>query len=215
MPHTASRYQQDLGFTDGVILFTPALINISGTATITRNVAGDWSINQAASLTVRYGMNLADGLIYRTGFGEDLQEQFGGTGIAGSAGPQGRPPFTGSTPITPRTALKVKGIKLLSFGVIYLIGGAALTTHTTRVDKTVHANNVANAITAVLATGANGLQTAIQANPYVTEVALSAGEQVYRISDLSSYWLEVEAVSAAAGSYRMYGVRVKVEFNHN
>lgn len=215
MPHTASRYQQDLGFEDGMLMFTPSLVNVSGTATKTRNAAGDWSLNQAASLTVNYGVNLADAVVYRFGFGEDLQEQFGGSGIAGSAGPQGRPPFTGATQLTPRTADKLKGIKIGSVSVIYLITGAALLAHTCRLDKTVHANNVANAITPIIASGANGLATATQANPYVTLVSLAANQFIYRVSSLSSYFFEISAQTNAGGAYRLYGIQMFCEFNFN
>ncbi len=219
MPKTKSRYQQDLGFTDGRVFATPADIQISGTATLTRNAVGDWSINQAASLTVNYGINVSALLLRRTGFGEDLQEQFGGTGIAGSAEYQGRPDTLASMatgqPITPRTAFKIKGYKLLSFDAAYLITGAALTTHTVRADDTRIQNNVAIAPTVVLATGANGLATAIQANPYVTNVAILAANQLYKILSDESVWIDFTVTTAVAGAYRLYGVDLVLEYNFN
>lgn len=219
MPHTQSRYQADLGFTDGVILFGPNQIFPTGTTVLTRNAAGDISFNQAASQAVTYSLNLGDGQLFRTGFGEDLQEQFGGSGIPASAQFQGRPDTIGAMAalqeLTPRTALKIKGIQINSIAVVELIAGAALTVHTCRLDKTVFANNVANAITAILASAANGLPTATQANPYVTEVALAAGQQIYRISDLSEYNFEVATTTQGGGTYRLYAVRMKVTFNFN
>src|SRR5229473_5306794 len=97
MPHTSSRYQQDLGFTDGrVFLGIGDLVN-NANGVVTRNNPGDWSFNQAASLAGIYAANLTNALIRRTGFGEDLQEQFGGTGIPASAQPQFyRPDVIGS-----------------------------------------------------------------------------------------------------------------------
>ena len=215
MPHTQSSYMQDLGFADGVVfLDAVAAIATGGASVLTRNAAGDLSHNAGASVAPIYSFNLGR-LLQRTGVGEDLQEQFGGTGIAGSAAPQGRPPFTGASQLAPRIANKLKGVKLLSFGVAYSITGAALTAHTCRVDKSVFANNVAVAISSVLASAANGLATATQANPYVTEVALAAGQQIYRVSDLSQYWVEVAPTTQGGGAYRMYGIRVKFEFNYN
>lgn len=228
MPHTQSRYQQDLGFSDGVVLFGPRQIIPSVAATglppttetiLTRNAAGDISYNQIASQAVLYDVNMGAGQLFRTGFGEDLQEQFGGAGIPASAQFQGRPDTIGAMAqlqeITPRTALKIKGIQINSIAVIELISGAALTAHTCRLDKTLFANNVAASITSIIASGANGLPTATQANPYVTEIPLAANQQIYRISDLSEYWLEIAATTQGGGTYRLYAVRMKVTFNFN
>ncbi len=223
MPHTQSRYQQDLGFTDGLLVLSDFAIVPTGTGAPTvptRNGVGDISWNIGAAVgPINYSMNLANGRLFRSGFGEDLQEQFGGAGIPASAQFQGRPDTIGAMSalqqITPRTALKLKGIQINSINLIYLITGAALTTHTCRLDKSAFANNVALASTSVLASAANGLQTAIQANPYCTEIAMPASFQVYQISDLSEYWFEVTATTQAAGAYRLYGARAKVTFNFN
>lgn len=222
MPHTQSRYQQDLGFTDarvfiGVGDLVPSSV-VNGV--VTRNAAGDWSLNQAASLTVQYAGNLTQALIRRIGFGEDLQEQFGGTGIPASAQPQVYrpdviPAMAGLQELTPRTALKVKGIKLFSVDVVYLITGAALTAHTIRVDQSNFVNNVALAPSVVLASAANGLATAIQANPYVTNVALPVAQQIYRNSIDSQLWIEITSTTQVAGAYRLYGFDCLVEFNYN
>lgn len=221
MTHSESRFQQDLGFTDGYV-FVPApdYISTGAAATLTKNAVGDISWNVAASLAAVFDVHISDGQVTRTGFGEDLQEQFGGTGIPGSAQPQVYRPdvipgMSTAQQIQPRTALKTKGFKPLSLKVIYLITGAALTLHTIRVDKTVYANNVANAITPVIANGANGLATAVQANPYVTTIAFPANQQVYQISDLSQLWIEIAATTQVAGAYRLYGTEMTIEFNFN
>jgi hypothetical protein len=221
MPHTESRYQQDLGFTDAYFFIpAPDFISTGAAATLTKNAVGDISWNVAASLAAVFDVHVTDGQLTRTGFGEDLQENFGGTGIPASAQPQFyRPDVIGAMntaqQLQPRTALKVKGFKPLSLKVVYLITGAALTLHTIRVDKTIYANNVANAITSVIANGANGLATATQANPYVTAIAFPAAQQVYNISDLSQLWIEIASTTQIAGAYRLYGVEFTVEFNYN
>jgi len=224
LPHTQSRYQRDLGFTDGftsiaALDFVPA--GTSAPTIPTRNAAGDLSYNVGASLgPITFSASLLDALTVRSGFGEDLQEQFGGTGIPGSAQvqvyrPDVIPAMNTGQEITPRTALKVKGIKPLSLKLRYLITGAALTAHTCRIDKTVFANNVANAISAVLASGANGLATATQANPYVTLINFPVAQQVYMVTDNAELWFEVSVTTAASGAYRLYGVEFVFEFNYN
>jgi hypothetical protein len=117
--------------------------------------------------------------------------------------------------LLPRTAFIPKGFQINSINVIYLVTGAALTGHTCRLDKSAFANNVALASTNVLTSGANGLATATQANPYCTEIAMPAAFQAYQVSDLSEYWFEVSATTQAAGAYRLYGLRAKVTFNFN
>jgi hypothetical protein len=213
MPHTHSRYQQDLGYTDGILLFSAEDFLFSGTTAIARNTAGDWSLNQGAGQAVTYGLNLLSAELVRTGFGEDLQQQFGGAGIAASAEPQGRPPFTGVAAITPRTANKVKGIKFNSVTMIEQITGNALTTHNLRIDQTIFANGVANAITSVVANGANGLPTGTQATNQLTTVAFPA--PAYIITPLTELWLELAVTTQGGGAYRLYGVQANIEFNYN
>lgn len=223
MPHTQSRYQQDLGFTDGRVFLGVGdfVWDVLAQAAVARNAAGNWSINHvAAANTTNYAANLTNALIRRTGFGEDLQEQFGGTGIPASAQPQVYrpdviPAMAGLQQITPRTALKLKGLKLLSFDVIYLITTAALVAHTCRVDQANFVNNVAIAPTVVLASAANGLATATQANPYVTNVPLLAAQQIYRNSVDSELWIEISAQTGATTVYQLWGVDCLCEFNYN
>ena len=238
MPHTSSRYQQDLGFNDAYLLFTAeTVVNGGGTQALTRNAAGDISQNIGASVTAIMDIPMSQGIISRTGFFEDTQNLFGstfggglggqaagsgsaGTGVAGSAQPSPYRPdviagMASLQQITPRTALKLKGWKPIQMKVIYLITGAALTGHTIRVDKVVYANNVANAISSVLAVGANGLATATQANPYVTTISFAANQQVYQPSDLQSMWIELAPTTQAAGAYRFYGIEFQFEYNFN
>jgi len=165
-------------------------------------------------------VSLLDALVTRTGFGEDLQEQFGGTGIAASAQPQIYrpdviPAMSAAQQLQPRTALKAKGIKPLALKLRYLITGAALTTHTCRVDKTVFANNAAVSVTSVIASSANGLATATQANPYVTTINFPSSAQTYMVTDNAELWFEVTVTTAAGGAYRLYGAEFLFEYNFN
>jgi hypothetical protein len=220
MPHTHSRYMQDLGFNDIALFCGPGDLVVNGAnGVITRNAAGDWSINQAASLTAIYAVNVAGMLQRRVGFFEDLQEQFGGAGIAGSADFQGRPDTIGSMntgqQITPRTAFKLKGFKLLSFDVIYQISTANLTSQSLRVDQSNFVNGQVMAPTVVLAAGTNGLAVAFSANQYVTLVTLPTAQQIYRISEDSELWIELTVVTPVSSTFKLYGFDLDLEINYN
>src|SRR6266568_3934326 len=212
MPHTQSRFQQDLGFTDGRIRASVGDIIFTGaTLAVTRVAAGQWGVvlGTPAAQANTFAINVTQAILRRTGFSEDLQEQFGGTGIAGSAQQQFYRPdqsagmATGQE-ITPRTALKVKGFKLLSFDVIYFIGVANATAHTCRVDQTLFAENIAPATTSVLASGVNGLSVIALGNPHVTNVPLSAAQQIYRTTVDADLWIEDVITGAATTTLTFY-----------
>ena len=223
MPHTQSRYQADLGFTDGRIRASvPDIIFTGPTLAVTRVAVGQWGIVLVtpAAQANTFAVNVTELILRRSGFGEDIQEQFGGTGIPGSAQPQFyrpdvSPGMSTAQQIQPRTALKVKGFKLLSFDVIYQLGVAAATTHTVRVDQTLFVNNVAPATTAILAVGANGLAVATQAQPYVTNVPLPVAQQIYRTSSDADLWIEDVITGAATTTVTFYGFDLLCEFNFN
>lgn len=223
MPHTQSRYQMDLGFTDGKVRGTVGDLTFTGaTLAATRVAAGQWGVvlGTPAAQANTFAINISNQILRRTGFIEDLQEQFGGTGIPASAQPQFyRPDVLGAMntgqQLQPRTALKTKGYKLLSFDVIYQITTLAATSSTARVDQAIYANNVAPAITSVLASGANGLQTATQANPYVTNVPIPANQQIYRTTADSDVWIEVVITGQATTNLTFYGIDIYVEYNYN
>lgn len=222
MPHTESRYQQDLGFTDGKLRANvPDIVFTGATLAVTRVAAGQWGIvlGTPAAQANTFAFNVSK-FIRRTGFGEDTQNQFGGTGIPASAQPQFyrpdvAPGMATLQQITPRTALKTKGYKLLSFDAIYLLGVAAATTNTCRVDQCVFVNNVAPAVTSVLASGANGLQTATQAQPYVTNVPIPVAQQTYRTLVDTDMWIEMVITGAATTTVTFYGFDVYCEYNFN
>jgi hypothetical protein len=222
MSHSKSRYMQDLGFTDGRVFCGPGdAIAVGSTAApvVTRNAAGDWTLTRTAAgaETINIAVNMTQQLLRRTGFFEDLQEQFGGAGIPASAEFQGRPDTIPSMalgqPITPRTAFKLKGVKYLSIDAIYRVTVAALTTNTIRMDQTLLVNNVAPAITPILAP--LGIPTAPQANPYVIVTPLPVAQQIYRITPDQELWVEMTAVMANTGVLAFYGFDIQMEFNFN
>ncbi len=193
----------------------------SGAFTFTRNAGGDYSWNLGASLGPLYlVINLESvkrilesppsvGNVADLPFQEQFGTASGGTGYP--AGAPGLPPFTGVTQLTQPTAQPPKGIRLNSFGVIYLITGAALTGHTVNLYRTTYANNVALSIATVPTTGS--LSTATQANPYVTTVTVTT--PTFETTDLTSLQIEVAATTQAAGAYRFYGAMLNVDFNYD
>jgi hypothetical protein len=240
MPHTHSRYQQDLGFNDGIIDYSVSdVVNIAsagGPATLVRNGPADIVINVPNSTTVTLSIPLFETLILRTGFFEDTQNIFGstfgggvgalaagpggaGTGIPASAEPQGRPDTFGTEAalqqLTPRTALKLKGIKTLSLAVKYKVLTNPATVLTMRADEVNFVNGVANNVTPVIATGANGLTNVAAATPYVITVPFPVAEQTYQIDDLTEIWFELAVQTPANGTVQFYGVRLACEFNYN
>ncbi len=150
-----------------------------------------------------------------------------GIGIPASAGPQGRPDafvlpgqpqppsaMSALQPITPRTALKIKGIKPLSLAVIYKVLTGAATTLTCRLDSTTFVNGVAVAPANLLASAANGLVNVAAAPPYVTNIAIP-NAIYYQITDLTQLWFELSVVEPAANTFQFYGVQMRCAFNYN
>jgi hypothetical protein len=222
MSHTKSRYMQDLGFTDGRLFAGPGdVIALGSTAApvVTRNAVGDWSLTRtsAGAETLNIALNITQQILRRTGFFEDLQEQFGGAGIPASAEYQGRPDTIPSMalgqPVTPRTAFKLKGFKLLSVDSIYRVTVAGLTTNTFRVDQTNFVNNIAPAVTAVLAP--TGIPVATQANPYVANVVLPTAQQIYRIGVDQELWIEMTVAIPNTSKLDFYGFDMSIEYNFN
>jgi hypothetical protein len=234
MPHTRSRYMMDLAFNDGeVSAGVGDIVNVTsaGTSAITRTALGNYNYAISASTTTFFAVNVTNQVLRRLGFFEDLQEQFGGLGIAASADPQlSRPDAMGSMnkaqQITPRTAFKVKGFRLLDFDTIYTVTGAPFNTLTSSVYLTQFNNNVAVAPVAIVAAGVNGLTNLVQANPYVSTLALTTaqlqainnpagGPPGYLIQSDQQLWIEVAIVTGAGATGTFYGFDLGIEFNFN
>jgi hypothetical protein len=238
MPHTASRYMQDLGNTDARIFASPndlVTATSAGSLTTTRLAAGNWGVVAANTTTGQIAVNVTALALRRLGMFEDTQNQFGstfgsglggvaagagsaGTGIPGSAQPSPyRPDLIGAMSalqeLTPRTAFKIKGIKLISFDVVYLVSTANATTLTCRVDSIQYINGAVPAVTSVLASGANGLAVAFSANANVINVPIAV--PVY--SNLADFalWVELGIVTPGGGTLTLYGIDLALHFNFN
>lgn len=226
MPRTASFYQQDSAPTDLKLFLAPTdFALVSGSDALTVNAKGDVSRNIGASATNVYSLMLGK-LLERTGFPLFLQEQFGtAAGVAGPssvantsdpAANKGYPPFTGASQLVPRTGNIPKGIQINDLTVVYQITGAALTTHTIGLSKTVFpkpGTPGALVVTDVIAPGANGLTTAVVANPQSVKVAVAS--PFMNVTDLSGLITAYAVTTAAGGSFKLYGAFAHCSFNFN
>jgi len=236
MPHTTSRYMMDLDMQDARVHCALGDIVVSPLAntTLTRNAAGQWYYLLAASNTFYIACNLTNQALRRTGFFEDIQEQFGstsGSGIPGSAQPQQyRPDQIGSMStaqeLQPRTALKVKGFKMKGFDLIYTVLGNNLTSIASRVDLVNFSNGVAWAATNIVPSAANNLSVVVSATVNVLNYTLTAAQlnlieaiasapNGYLINPDQELWVETQIVTPAGSTVVLYGYDFAVSYNFN
>jgi hypothetical protein len=231
MGRTSGFWEQDSLFPDGYIFQKayPA-IQTAGAGTFTRGGLGLLYTTNAASQTVTYDF-LLDEQIFRLGKQDDAQQYFGQAALTGGVQGQqslatppgvfatpyqqsGRPPFTQAQNITVPT-YRPKGIGILSVTPIYTILGAAATSVSIGVSKTVFANGAAPAVTALLAAGANGQPVAVSANPNVIPSVLTAANAAPIVNPNTEVVGEFTAVLPAGSTMNMYGLLWQVQFNYN
>lgn len=215
MSRTQKQYWADAFHTGGwVWIGAPNLSFVPSGANnlvLTKNATGDFSLNRTAAGAETYSVVTDIGELRRLLEKMDFQEQFGGSG-AGPFGKVGAPPFTGATQLTPDTAVQSKGLQLIDVVVVYTVGVAALTSAALSLNKTVYANNVANAITN-LPIDATALTLTAQANPFLAKRALTTPTTI--VDDNSSVNLEFNFVMANTGTIRVYGLGFHVSYNYN
>ncbi len=95
-----------------------------------------------------------------------------------------------------------KGLRLASIDVIYSIAALALDAHTLTLDRITYANNVAVSVNSVALTGS--LATATQANPYLTNIAVTT--PAFLNTADSKYVLELTVDAGATSAYDFYGL---------
>lgn len=229
MSHTRGTYFQDTALTDGKIFISPTEFTNTGagTAPLTVNAKGDVSLNAGASQTLVFSAFVSK-LIERLGMNFISGEQFGtAAGVAGissvantsdaDGGPAGIPSGNSTaSQLTPRTSFIPKGIQINDVTMLYSITGAALTTHTFGLSKTVFpvpGTPAALVITDIIAPGANGLATATNANPQSTKIPVVA--PVMNVTDESGLIIAYDVTTQVAGAFRLYGAVLHVSFNFN
>lgn len=224
MGRTAGWWLQDTALPDGQIFqpFSDAIVS-AGAITATRDGLGLYEGAAAASQTVTLAFILKN--IFRYGMQDDEQQAFGsasGTGQQGLPTPpntfatnlqqSGRPPFTqAQNQVIPTN--RPKGIGVLSVTPIYQVSTLALTSVSIGVTKTVFANGIAPAVTALLAAGANGQPTATSAQPNAIASALTTQTPITDVN--AEVIAELSLVLPATSTAKIYGLAWKVQFNYN
>ena len=108
--------------------------------------------------------------------------------------------------ITPQIRVAAsKGFRLDSFDYIYSIGTLAMDAHSATLDLITYANNAAVTVTSVPLTGS--LATATQANPYVTNLAVTT--PAFDVTADTKYVIEITANNSATSAYDFYGVMLR------
>jgi hypothetical protein len=128
------------------------------------------------------------------------------------AGVSGPAPYTSANQFTPVTAPRPKGLYVRAIYPVYALAGAAATTNTIGLQKTVFAPNVAPVVTAILATGANGLATATNAQPYITPIPIPTPAML--VTKYASYQLSWSLTTPGGGTAVIYGVFLDVAYNY-
>lgn len=135
------------------------------------------------------------------------------------AGITGVPPFKagGTAPpgnLLPLTAPRPKGIGIRAMYPVYSVAGAALTTNTIGLTKTVFSPNAAPVVTSLLANAANGLATATNAQPYLTPINF-ASPIAYQVTKFAEYIIEWDVTTAGGGTANIYGIFLDLLYNYN
>jgi hypothetical protein len=139
-------------------------------------------------------------------------------GFTTPAGVTGRPPFAGTTSLSPVVAPRPKGLQInsLIFNYAVVNGSSALTTNTAGVTATQFVNGAAPTITTLLTTAQNGLQTAAVGTAgfvYTTPVLISS--PAFTVTPNTEVIVEWNVVTPAASTVAIYGVTANVTFNYN
>jgi hypothetical protein len=230
---TAGTFQQDSPQTDGqLFIAAPDFIPlVAAGAVIASTGAGLVTLNTPASTTVNLFSNL--GQLLRTGILASFGQSAFGT-AASVPGPSavpntsspsglvGRPPFLAAQEppiIGPIAGAILKGITINSVDVIYQVGTLALTSATVGLTATVFglpgAGATAPVVTSLIALAVNGLPVAVAANPVTTRVAVITAQQAMIVTPETEVLLNVNFVTPATSTVKLYGAVLNIQFNWN
>jgi hypothetical protein len=201
--------------------------DVAGLATVASAGPGLFVKHVPATDASTFFANL--GLLLRTGqyASADGQSQFGtAAGVAGpttvanTSGPLALPP--GIPPILAANLPTLgniqrgpipKGMQINSIDVIYTVAALAAAVATVGLTTTTFANATAPVVTNLIALAANGLPTAVQATPYVKNVAVATPAML--ITADTEVIANVNFTGGATGTVDFYGIVVHCSFNFN
>jgi hypothetical protein len=190
-----------VGFTVG------AFVTVDTVASGVQEFAIITAIPDATHITVNKLANAHTGAA--TGGASITQNLFTTPGPA-----TGRPPFTGLSQLTPPLS-RPKGISITSISVAYLITGANLTVPTIGMFATQYANLTAVVTTTLIAQATNNLQSAANAQAYVTNVPVPIANRGFIVTPQTSIIIEMDANVGAATTLDVTGMWLNCNFNYN
>jgi hypothetical protein len=145
----------------------------------------------------------------------------GPSSVSGTSGPLGLPTGVPPQPASTLATLKGgvagpqgKGIQINSVDVIYQVLTVAASAATIGLTTTKFAAGVAPVVANLIALGANGLTTAINAQPAVINVPLVAPVMITSLVD-TQVVLNINLTSGAGGTIEFFGAVLKCSFNLN
>jgi hypothetical protein len=104
-------------------------------------------------------------------------------------------------------------MQINSIDVIYTVAALAAAVATVGLTTTTFANATAPVVTNLIALAANGLPTAVQATPYVKNVAVATPAML--ITADTEVIANVNFTGGATGTVDFYGIVVHCSFNFN
>lgn len=177
--------------TDGGIWIPAKLASFyTGTWTDTRVAAGDYGMRKTAAANAGQAVfHLSDALL--TKIGSDT--------------------LTGSYALG--GTHDIRGFRLTAIDVVYQIGTDVLNTHTAALNQRTFANNVANAVAAFGGSLTGTLATAVQTNPYVTQITLGTPAIIGGNAADKDVTLELAWDAAATCVLTYYGIYLRTDYN--
>lgn len=223
---TGGQLLADTPNTDGEIFLAPGadFQPTAGTAPLTTAGAGLLYSLIAASQTCNLFARISE--LLRTGQVPNYQEQFGTaasvpgpSAVPNTSDPlalQGIPPIKNLQMPTITGGIRgyiPKGLQINWIDIIYQVLGANLTSVTFGLTNTVFKNAVAPAVSNIVALGANGLTTAVAAQPTRTRITVVA--PAFTVADGSELIANLNTVTPAGSTVKFYGAILGVSFNLN
>lgn len=131
------------------------------------------------------------------------------------ASASGRPPFTGSSQLTPVTAARPKGIQINWIAVTYAVNTTAITVPTIGLYSCHYVNGVAPAITTLIAQATNGLLTAAASQPYTIYIPVPLANRSFITTYDTAVTIEFDFTSGASGNVDVLEMTASCAFNYN
>lgn len=213
MPFTKGRWEAYTQHTDATeYVIVPTVI--SGTTGFTKVAAGDYATTLGNSITSVLVYRFPG--IIRTGEPHLEDTLLTSQALTGPQYEQYNPPLAPYTipgPVAGQTLPVLKGVRLKSVDLIYLLAGAAATTNTVGIFVKQDANNAAPVVTTLVAQAANGLATATQTARYVINVPIAVATRGFTVTPDTVITVEWDLTTASGGTAQVFGCVFNYDFN--